>query len=63
MAVPVRQEAPSPSASRRGFFHQQMVVELLGTGSLNYDVSPDGRFVMLIPTGRNHELEFVLNWD
>ena len=40
-----------------------MVIEFNpGTGSLNYDVSPDGRFVMIIPTGRNNELEFVLNW-
>jgi len=44
-------------------FDQQMVIEINpGTGSLNYDVSPDGRFVMIIPTGKNHELELVLNW-
>jgi len=33
-----------------------------GTGSLNYDVSADDRFVMVIPTGKNHEVELVLNW-
>jgi len=44
-------------------FDQQMVIEINpGTGSLNYDVAPDGRFVMIIPTGKNHELELVLNW-
>jgi len=24
--------------------------------------SPDGRFVMIIPTGKNDEIELVLNW-
>ena len=33
-----------------------------GTGSLNFDVSADGRFVMIIPTGKTHEVELVLNW-
>ena len=45
-------------------FDQQMGLQgNPGTGSLNYDVSPDGRFVMIIPTGKNHELEVVLNWS
>jgi len=44
-------------------FDQQMAIEANpGTGSLNYDVSPDGRFVMIIPTGKSQELELVLNW-
>ena len=65
MAVPVKTGRAFTVGKPERLFDQQMVIEFNpGTGSLNYDVSPDGRFVMLIPTGRNnHELEFVLNWD
>jgi serine/threonine-protein kinase len=45
-------------------FDQQMATQVNpGTGSLNYDVAPDGRFLMIIPTGRNDEFEVVLNWS
>lgn len=63
IAVSVKTGASFTVGRPQKLFDQQMVIQFNpGTGSLNYDVSPDGRFVMIIPTGRNHELELVLNW-
>ena len=63
MAVPVKTGTAFTVGKPEKLFDQQMVIDFNpGTGSLNYDVSPDGRFVMIIPTGKNDELELVLNW-
>lgn len=63
MAVPVKTGTVFTVGKPEKRFDRQMVLEPNpGTGSLNYDVSADGRFVMIIPTGRNHELEVVLSW-
>jgi hypothetical protein len=53
VAVPVKTGTVFTVNKPEKLFDQQMVVQFNpGTGSLNYDVSPDGRFV-IIPTGRN----------
>jgi serine/threonine-protein kinase len=63
MAVPVTVGTTLTAGRPQKLFDQQMVTQFNpGTGSLNYDVSADGRFVMVLPTGANQELEVVLNW-
>ena len=63
MAVPVKTGTVFTVGWPEKLFDQPMVSQPNpGTGSLNYDVSADGRFVMIIPTGKNDEVELVLNW-
>ena len=58
MAVPVKTGKVFIVGRPEKLFDQPMVIEPNpGTGSLNYDVSPDGRFLMIIPTGKNDELD------
>jgi hypothetical protein len=63
MAVPVKTGTVFAVGKPEKLFDQQMVIDTNpGTGSLNFDVSADGRFLMIIPTGKTHEVELVLNW-
>ena len=46
-------------------FEGAYIADTLGPGNPNYDVSPDGRFLMIKPTGGSSEgrIHVVLDWD
>ena len=63
MAAPVKTGTAFTVGKPQKLFDRQMAIQdNPGSGSLNYDVSADGRFVMIDPTGKNNEVELVLNW-
>ncbi len=46
-------------------FEESYIADTAGPGNPNYDVSPDGRFLMIKPTGGSSEgrINIVLDWD